>query len=126
MGVQTLDHVNINTRNLEACIAFYEDVLGFENGPRPDFGIPGAWMYCSGQPVIHIMAHEGEKTDAPQGPTGPLDHVAFKCTDFDAMKARLTDAGLEYGENDVPDFKIKQLFVHDPDGVKVELNFVGE
>ena len=42
------------------------------------------------------------------------------------MKARLEKAGLKYGENDVPDFKIKQLFVHDPDGVKVELNFVAE
>ena len=122
MGVESLDHVNINTSNLEACITFYEQVLGFENGARPNFGFPGAWMYCGDQPVIHIMA----MPDAPKGPTGPLDHVAFKCTDFDAMKARLADAGLDYGENDVPDFKIKQLFVHDPDGVKVELNFVGE
>ena len=122
MGVQMLDHVNINTNNLDACIGFYADILGFENGPRPDFGFAGAWMYCGEQPVIHIMA----MPDAPGGSTGPLDHVAFKCTDFDAMKERLEKAGLKYGENDVPDFKIKQLFVHDPDGVKVELNFAAE
>ncbi|MFN3232057.1 MAG: VOC family protein [Alphaproteobacteria bacterium] len=122
MTIQQLDHVNINTRDLDACIKFYSDILGFENGPRPDFGFPGAWMYCGEQAVIHIMA----MPDAPTGPTGPLDHVAFKCSGFDAMKERLEKSSLKYGANEVPDFNIKQLFVHDPDGVKIELNFVGE
>ncbi len=122
MTIQMLDHVNINTRDLDACISFYSDILGFENGPRPDFGFPGAWMYCGDQAVIHIMA----MPDAPAGNTGPLDHVAFKCSGFDAMKSRLNDSGLKFRSNEVPDFNIKQLFVHDPDGVKIELNFVGE
>lgn len=122
MAVNTLDHVNINTRDLDACKKFYGEILGFEDGPRPEFGIPGAWMYCGDQPVIHIMA----MPDAPAGPTGPLDHVAFRCTDFDGFKQRLDAAGLEFGENHVPDFKIRQLFVHDPDGVKIELNFAEE
>ncbi|MDX1580915.1 MAG: VOC family protein [Alphaproteobacteria bacterium] len=119
MTIQQLDHVNINTSDLEACKRFYADILGFEDGERPDFGFPGAWMYCGDQAVIHIMA----MPDAPTGPTGPIDHVAFRCTGFEAMKDRLEGAGLSYKENVVPDFGIKQLFVHDPDGIKVELNF---
>lgn len=122
MGIELLDHVNINTRNLEACIRFYGEVLGFENGPRPDFGFPGAWMYCGSQPVIHIMAMDS----APGGTTGPLDHVAFRCTGFEAIRDRLAESGLKFEQNIVPDFKIKQLFVRDPDGVKIELNFIGE
>lgn len=122
MAINTLDHVTINTSNLDACKKFYGETLGFEDGPRPALDIPGAWMYCGDQPVLHIMA----MPDAPTGPTGPLDHVAFRCTDFDEIKQRLNDAKLEFGENHIPDFKIRQLFLHDPDGVKIELNFAIE
>lgn len=122
MAIDTLDHVNINTSDLEACLAFYLDALGFEDGPRPEFGIPGAWLYCGGNPVIHIMA----TPDARTGPTGPVDHVAFRCTGFEGVKQNLEKHGLDYQENHVPDFKIRQLFVRDPDGVKVELNFAEE
>jgi catechol 2,3-dioxygenase-like lactoylglutathione lyase family enzyme len=122
MGIDTLDHVNINTRNLDACVRFYAEVLGFENGPRPNFGFPGAWMYCGERAVIHVMANE----NAPVGPTGPLDHVAFRCRGFEEMRERLAANGLAFEQNVVPDFRIKQLFVRDPDGVKIELNFLDE
>ena len=58
MTIQLLDHVNICTRDLDACMKFYSDILGFENGPRPELGVPGAWMYCGEQAVIHIMAFD--------------------------------------------------------------------
>lgn len=119
MSVNLLEHVNINTQDLDACIKFYSDILGFENGPRPDVGFPGAWMYCGGQAVIHIMQMPG----GPEGPTGCIDHVAFGCSDIESFRQRLREAGLAFHENHVPDFKIRQLFVRDPDGVKVELNF---
>ncbi len=119
MTVDTLDHVTINTSDLEACLAFYLDALGFEDGPRPELGIPGAWLYCGGNPVVHIMA----MPDASAGPTGPVDHVAFRCTGIEDFKKRLSDHGCDYDENNIADFNLRQLFVHDPDGVKVELNF---
>ena len=51
MSVGVLDHFNIRTRKLADTVRFYEDVLGLENGDRPNFAFPGAWMYsvyCSG------------------------------------------------------------------------------
>jgi len=122
MTVNTLDHVTINTSDLDKCKTFYAETLGFKDGPRPELGIPGAWMYCGEQPVLHIMA----MPDASAGPTGPLDHIAFRCTGFEEIKQRLATAKVQFGENHVPDFKIRQLFMHDPDGVKIELNFAEE
>lgn len=45
VSVGVLDHFNIRTRNLAETVRFYEDVLGLENGARPNFAFPGAWMY---------------------------------------------------------------------------------
>ena len=54
MSVGELDHYNVSTRKLHETIQFYEDVLGFKNGPRPPFNFPGAWLYYGGHPVLHL------------------------------------------------------------------------
>src|SRR5690348_18488124 len=52
VSVGTLDHFNIRTRNLSDTVRFYEDILGLEKGPRPNFAFPGAWMYSEGKAVV--------------------------------------------------------------------------
>ena len=37
MSVGVLDHYNVSTRKLNDTVRFYEDILGFMNGPRPPF-----------------------------------------------------------------------------------------
>ena len=54
MSVGVLDHYNVSTRKLGETVHFYETVLGFTNGPRPPFNFPGAWLYSSGHPVLHL------------------------------------------------------------------------
>ena len=49
-----LDHVNIRTRRLSVLRAFYTDVLGLKDGPRPPFGHPGAWLYAGDHPIVHL------------------------------------------------------------------------
>src|SRR6195256_7076281 len=76
MSVGLLDHFNIRTRKLADTVRFYEDVLEFENGDRPNFTFPGAWMYSEGKPVVHIV--DISKTDEQQKPdSGVVHHVAF-------------------------------------------------
>src|SRR6478609_365721 len=75
MSVGVLDHYNISTRKLNETVRFYEDVLGMKNGPRPPFNFPGAWVYSSGDPVLHI--NDIAQTDKEQRPDcGVIDHVA--------------------------------------------------
>ncbi|MEQ1888502.1 MAG: VOC family protein [Alphaproteobacteria bacterium] len=119
MGLASLDHYNITTDDLDRSVKFYEEVLGLQKGKRPDVKIPGAWLYCGDKAVVHLV---GVKHNEKSG-MGTLDHVAFRATDFEGTKANLQQRGIKFSEMSLPDFNIHQLFVHDPDGVKVELNF---
>jgi catechol 2,3-dioxygenase-like lactoylglutathione lyase family enzyme len=116
--ISGLDHVNIETSELEETIHFYEDVLGFENGDRPPFDFPGAWLYAGGHPVIHLV-----ETDAKPGPTGAIDHVAWIAEGYDEMKERLEQKSVTFKLMDVPSSPVRQIFIHDPNGVRLELNF---
>ena len=61
-----LDHYNVSTRKLRETVQFYEDVLGFVNGPRPQFSFPGAWLYSAGHAVLHL--NDISQTDRQQRP----------------------------------------------------------
>jgi catechol 2,3-dioxygenase-like lactoylglutathione lyase family enzyme len=122
MNVGVLDHYNVSTRKLKETVQFYEDVLGFVNGFRPQFDFPGAWLYSGKQPVLHLNDISG--TDREQRPdSGVIDHVAFGSRGFEAMKKHLTGKGIEHRVNQVPNSTRWQLFFRDPNNVEIELNF---
>ena len=119
--ISGLDHVNIETCELEQTIHFYEDVLGFQNGERPPFDFPGAWLYAGGYPVIHVV-----EVESKPGPTGAIDHVAWIAEGYDAMKERLEQKEVTFKLMDLPSSPVRQIFIHDPNGVRLELNFKRE
>jgi catechol 2,3-dioxygenase-like lactoylglutathione lyase family enzyme len=122
VSVGTLDHFNIRTRNLSDTVRFYEDILGLEKGPRPNFAFPGAWMYSEGKAVVHLV--DISKTDEAQKPdSGVVHHVAFASTGFDGMKKRLQSKGMAFDSRQVPGGDLWQIFVDDPNGVMIELNY---
>ncbi len=55
--------------------------------------------------------------------SGSIDHVAFDASDFDDISSRLSVAGLKFREDGIPAINLRQLFVNDPNGVQLELNF---
>ena len=57
--------------------------------------------------------------------TGAFDHMAFRAEDPDLLAARLKAKGYSYREREVPDLGLLQIFVEDPNGVTVELNYWG-
>ena len=118
MTVHGVDHINISTSNLERCRDFYCGVLGLEEGWRPSFDSPGAWLYASGVPIVHVSV-----TDTPRDGLSAVDHIAFAVKGFEAMKVRLGEQGIAFETYDVPSTPTKQIFIEDPDGVSVELNF---
>ncbi len=122
VSVGVLDHFNIRTRNLGETVRFYEDVLGLEKGARPNFAFPGAWMYSEGKPVVHLV--DISATDEAQKPdSGCVHHVAFVSRGFDAMRQRLQSRGMRFEARQVPGGDLWQIFVNDPNGVMIELNY---
>lgn len=122
MSVGTLDHFNIRTRKLAETVRFYEEILGLTKGARPDFAFPGAWLYSEGKPVVHLV--DISPTSEPQKPdSGVVHHIAFASRDFSGMKQRLESKGFAFRAREVPGGTLWQIFVSDPNGVMIELNY---
>ena len=122
VSVGVLDHFNIRTRKLAETVRFYEDILGLEKGARPNFAFPGAWMYSESKAVVHLV--DISATSEPQKPdSGVVHHVAFVSRGFDGMTQRLKTKGMKFEARQVPGGELWQIFVHDPNGVMIELNY---
>ena len=120
--VRGLDHINIRTADLAGTRAFFVDVLGLEDGKRPAFPFPGAWLYAGGKDVVHLI-----EVAAALGPSdaSSLDHFAFAISDFDEARRRVVATGLKFYELAVPGAPVRQIFVTDLNGVSIELNCKG-
>lgn len=119
--------VHVNLRGPEELIErlrrFYRDVIGLSDGPRPPFRSRGYWLYGSGRDLLHLTIDPGA---APARGSGCLDHVAFAVTDLAATLERLDAAGVAYERDEVPSLGQVQLFLTDPAGVGIELNFTAQ
>jgi catechol 2,3-dioxygenase-like lactoylglutathione lyase family enzyme len=141
--IRRLDHYNIRTFDIEATVAFYVEILGLRDGP---FGAPramGAWLYdTTDRPVVHLISIDPEnpepaltrirrRLDGLEGDLGrdslrgggAIDHVAFECSDYEDVLTTIQARGLPYRENYVPSLRLRQVFLNDPNGVTLELNF---
>jgi catechol 2,3-dioxygenase-like lactoylglutathione lyase family enzyme len=129
VALEGLEHYTVNCVDLEGTRDFYRDVLGLEVGARPKLGFAGYWLYCGDVPVVHLLDATGALPEnrgcEPGGDTGSLDHVAFRGRDVQATIASLKRHGLAFRENRIPDIGLHQLFVRDPNGITVEMNFRG-
>ena len=133
MPLHHLEHFLIQTADMAATRDWYVKVLGFTEGAHPDFKFPVCWLYIGATDVIHITEgganvsenrkrYLGQQSQAAEG-TGVIDHVAFRCTGLREMMAHLANNGIEFKKRQVDDQGLFQLFLMDPNGIKVELNF---
>lgn len=133
MPLSHLEHYLIQTEDLEGTKDWYVDVLGMREGDHPDFKFPVYWLYVGDEPVLHLTAggkdvsdnrkkYLGQQSDTTHG-SGVVDHIAFRATGLRDMMAHLDDHGIDYTRRQVDDQGLFQLFLIDPNGVKVELNF---
>ena len=123
MSIRRLDHYLVIAADLEKTRAFYTDVLGLRVGPRPPFDFPGYWLYAGETAVVHLADASREGQGSDTGGTGALDHVAFAASGLATMLASLGKHGIVPRQRTVPGQGLHQLFVRDPDGVTIELNF---
>jgi len=128
MAVDMLEHFTVRCTSLERTRDFYSEIVGLRVGPRPEFDFAGYWLYQGDQPVVHLVL-EDQRDDArasSAGPdTGALDHIAFRAQDLAGTRALLHAKGIVFKEAPVPGRPVHQVFVRDPDGVLIELNFRG-
>ncbi|MDQ0839357.1 VOC family protein [Sphingomonas faeni] len=136
MPITKLAHYSLRTSDLEGSCRFYERILGFKRGYRPDFPFPGAWLYRGGDEadfgVVHLIGTDPSNPDGLAGylgdkgsvdGTGAIDHIAFLATGVQEMRNRLREEGVESRARTVPSVGLHQIFFEDPSGMTIELNF---
>ena len=134
MPLEKLEHYTIRCVNMEQSRDFYRDVVRLKQGPRPPLDFPGYWMYCGDTPVVHLVplrdptAMRGQvncpnpMNGEPQG-TGAVDHIAFRAEDLSGMKRHLAKISVRFEERIIGGGDLTQLFIDDPNGITLELNF---
>ena len=119
MAIEGMNHFTVLSKDLERSKAFYINVLGLKEGYRPPFAFPGAWLYAGNHAILHIMTGKPMPADA----AGVIDHMAFTANNLQATVDTLKQHGIQYDLHRLKGLEIWQLFCHDPDGAKVELDF---
>jgi catechol 2,3-dioxygenase-like lactoylglutathione lyase family enzyme len=114
-----LHHLAVVTRRPEESVAFYRDVLGFAELPRPPFAFRGAWMYAYGM-QIHIIENASAAGDRDENIDSRANHVAFRVADIEPVRERLEQHGIPFREQ-VNAGGIHQIFFQDPDGYHIEI-----
>ena len=127
MPAMSLDHVNIRTTLCEETKDFFVDVVGLRVGERPSFNFGGYWLYAGDRAVIHLTdARDPRSNGLAEGRRGAaIDHISFRMTGYRALRELLDQRGLSYQTQIVPRNGDVQVFVDDPNGVNVELTFLG-
>lgn len=140
MPIARLDHYSIRTTDVERSSRFYIEIMGFQLGPRPPFKFPGAWLYAAHQDhsttngIVHLVGVGGTDPEAlteyldardiaELTGSGAVDHIAFVATELESMRIRLRSLGVAFRERTVPQLGLHQVFVVDPSGVTLELNY---
>ena len=126
MAVSGLEHLLVLTDDIDGTRDFWCGALGLEVGERPPLEFPGYWLYADGVPCIHVgeraayTAH-AERVGIVASPES-VDHVAFNGDDYDELVGRLERDGVEVVPNSPPGTGMRQLFIEDPNGVRIEIN----
>lgn len=127
MAVVGINHINIevSTEQLPKVRAFYEDILGLKPGFRAKSKRDGAWLYAGDTPIIHLSVTEDPMNESDKI---HFNHVAFACSELIQFKNHLDQRYIQYNleQRSLADCEMTQIFLYDPVGIKIELNFVGE
>jgi catechol 2,3-dioxygenase-like lactoylglutathione lyase family enzyme len=134
MPVSHIEHLLVAADDIDATRDWYARVLGMQSGPHPDFGFPVHWMYANGVDIVHIgpsakqagdiqRTYLGRTSQASEEGTGAIDHIAFRATGLRAMLEHLKGEKVAFSQRRANGQALFQLFLYDPNGIKIELNY---
>lgn len=119
MLVECVHHVSFRVRDLQRSRGFYGELLGLDEIPRPDFGVPGVWYVAGGTQIHLIAAPPGDEPGGPRAAISPIaNHCAFAIPDYAKTLDALRTRGVEVLET-TPEQG--QMWLLDPDGNVIEL-----
>jgi catechol 2,3-dioxygenase-like lactoylglutathione lyase family enzyme len=133
MPLSHIEHFLLQTADMDKTREWYVKVLGMHVGPSPDFKFPVFWLYLGDKDVVHVTEggakvsenrkrYVGQESQSTTG-SGAIDHLAFRATGLREMMSHLSSLGVDFKQRQVDDQGLYQLFMFDPNGIKIELNY---
>ena len=114
MRATGLNHVSVHANDLEESARFYEEFFGMRRLPTPDFGYPVVWLEV-GELQVHLFKRD---TAAPE-----YHHFALDVDDYTAAFKAAKERGILEGRpRRFPDGAV-QMYIRDPSGNRVELDW---
>ena len=119
MAISAMNHFTVLTDDVPRTVHFYCNLLGLADGARPDLGFPGAWLYAGDAAILHIVGGQAREKLTP----GVIDHMAFSAKGLAETLAMLITYNIEHTCRRQTGTGIWQVFLFDPNGARVELDF---
>jgi catechol 2,3-dioxygenase-like lactoylglutathione lyase family enzyme len=134
MPLSRIEHFLVAADDIDGTRDWYARVLGMKPGAHPDFGFPVHWMYVDGVDVVHIgpsakqageiqRRYLGRTSQQSAQGTGAIDHIAFRASGLRAMLEHLKREKVPFSQRRANGQALFQLFLYDPNGIKIELNY---
>ena len=134
MRLTHIEHFLVAADDIDATRDWYARILGMQPGPHPDFGFPVHWMYVGGVDIVHIgpsaksagdiqKQYLGRTSQNAGSGTGAIDHIAFRASGLRDMLQHLRQERVSFTQRRANGQALFQLFLHDPNGIKIELNY---
>ncbi|WP_316767900.1 hypothetical protein [Pedobacter frigiditerrae] len=121
-----IDHATIRTNHLKETRDFMVSVFDLVEGERPETIaalVDGYWLYWNESPLVHIIKSPVGTEDVTNNSTEAIDHFALIMEDYDAFKQKLITMEIPFKLMDVPELKIKRIFLHTPQNILIETIF---
>jgi catechol 2,3-dioxygenase-like lactoylglutathione lyase family enzyme len=123
MKVTLLEHVNLRTTDIKRLEEWYIRILGLKKGYRPPFKTVGRWLYINDDyPAVHLL--EVEKQTPPTDPQ--MEHFCLRATGLKTFLERLDSEKIPYRTVRVPERRVFQIFISDPDSNHMHIDFSPE
>lgn len=113
----SIDHINMNVRDLAESVAFYRDLFGFEVLKDQ----PGQDSRIIGHARVKLCLYENPEMDASK--VG-INHFGFYVENFGEVEAKLEEMGVKSLYGIVEWEESRSIYVVDPNGYEIELSEV--
>jgi glyoxylase I family protein len=121
-----IDHATIRTNHLKETRDFMVSVFDLVEGKRPATIaalVDGYWLYWNESPLVHIIKSPASTAEIANNSTEAIDHFALIMEDHEAFKQKLIAMEIPFKLMDVPELKIKRIFLHTPQNILIETIF---
>ncbi len=117
----SIDHVNMQVKNLEQSVRFYADLFGFEIKQESNTNKADLPSKIIGNDAIKLCMYEVPD----MSPEGGIAHFGFNIANFDEIIEKCRESGAEILYGGIVDWETsRSVYIVDPSGYEVELGEV--